>query len=339
MIKIQDIADKAGVSKSAVSLALNGKSGISDDTRQKILQIAKENNYKPLRKLKKKAKTKQFFIRILSCNDVNRFTYNFQNLPHFDELIADFSTIAREFPITLMINSISINNVEMEFKNIEKIQPSDAIILLGTDLPETIVQKINELHPNVIIIDTCFYQLNNNFISINNYQGAYQATEYLLKNGHRHIGYVKARQRIRNFKERHRGFNDALRHYNINPEKSGPVVILSVNDITPHPNYLQNKKLPTAFFCENDSLAISLIKSLQCLNIKVPEDVSVIGFDNIAESNVITPELTTIDVNRRYMVKTALKEAIEIIQKGKIDQTQILINTNIVERKSVRILK
>lgn len=337
MIKIEDIAKMAGVSKSTVSLALNGHDGVSERKRQQILQIAKDNNYQPLRQRKEKKATfsKSYIVRLVSCNDINRFTYNFQNLPHFNELLADFSALSREYPISLLVNSISINNIEKEFQEIESHQQSDVIILLGTDLPETVIKAINMLHDKVIIIDTCFFNMNNDFININNYLGAYQATEFLIHCGHKKIGYVKGKQRIKNFKERHRGFEDALRKMGL-PTTDIPTLIFSASSITTYPNTIKNRELPTAFFCENDTLAISLIKTLQELGISVPEEVSVVGFDNISEATVITPELTTIDINRRYMVRLALKKAISIITKGKVNQTQVLINTKLIERQSVK---
>ena len=120
------------------------------------------------------------------------------------------------------------------------------------------------------------------------------------------------------------------------PTTNIPTLIFSASSITTYPNIIKNRELPTAFFCENDTLAISLIKTLQELGISVPEEVSVVGFDNISEATVITPELTTIDINRHYMVRLALEKAISIITEGKINQTQTLINTKLIERQSVK---
>lgn len=337
MIKIEDIAKLAGVSKSTVSLALNGRNGVSEHKRQQILQIAKEKNYRPLRQRKQNKITfsKSYIVRLVSCNDINRFTYNFQNLPHFNELITDFSTLSREYPINLLVNSISINNVKKEFQDLESHQKSDVIILLGTDLPETVIKTINELHDKLIIIDTCFFNMNNDFININNYLGAYQATEFLIHYGHKNIGYVKGKQRIKNFKERHRGFEDALRKNGLSTTNI-PTLVFSANLITTYPSTIKNRDLPTAYFCENDALAISLIKTLQKLDISVPDEVSVVGFDNISEATVITPELTTIDINRQYMVRLALKKVISVITEGEVTPTQTLINTKLIKRQSVK---
>ena len=86
------------------------------------------------------------------------------------------------------------------------------------------------------------------------------------------------------------------------------MLIFPANDIQSHPELLEKSDYHTDFFCENDSIAISLIKSLQDIVMRIPEDISIIGFDNISESSIIRPEVTTIDVNRQYMVKIALQK-------------------------------
>lgn len=86
------------------------------------------------------------------------------------------------------------------------------------------------------------------------------------------------------------------------------MLIFPANDIQSHPELLEKSDYPTAFFCENDSIAISLIKSLQDIVMRIPEDISIIGFNNISESSIIRPEVTTIDVNRQYIVKIALQK-------------------------------
>ncbi|MGT2756611.1 LacI family DNA-binding transcriptional regulator [Streptococcus ovuberis] len=339
MIKLEDIARLAGVSKATVSLVLNDKPGVSQKKRAEILQLVKENDYQPLRQSRKKEREAyRYTVRLLACNDINRFTYNFQKLPHFNELINDFLVLSTDFHIHLTVNSISISHLKEDLMTLESQQASDAIILLGTDLPESILIALKELHHHIIVIDTCFDHLNSNFISINNYQGAFLATEHLIQNGHKDIGYAMAKYRIQNFQERYQGFEGAMKKYNLD-SKQFQRLRFPANSIGTYPDKIPSSTLPTAFFCENDSIAISLIRSLQAAGIRVPEDVSVIGFDNISESVIITPELSTIDINRQFMVTKALEKAVSIIKNGEINQTQTRINTRLVVRQSVKKLE
>ncbi|MDQ0222417.1 LacI family DNA-binding transcriptional regulator [Streptococcus moroccensis] len=339
MIKLEDIARLAGVSKATVSLVLNDKPGVSQQKREEILQLVKDHKYRPLRKPRQKEdNSSRYMVRLLACNEVNRFTYNFQKLPHFNELINDFLVLSPDFQIHLTVNSISINHLKDDLMTLENQQTSDAIILLGTDLPESVLIRIKELHDHIIVIDTCFDHLNSNFISINNYQGAFIATEHLIQNGHKDIGYAMAKYRIRNFQERYNGFEGAMKKHALD-SKQFHRLRFSANSIGTYPDKIPSSTLPTAFFCENDSIAISLIRSLQAVGIRVPEDISVIGFDNISEAAIITPELSTIDINRQFMVTKALEKAVSIIKNGEINQTQTRINTRLIIRDSVKTIK
>lgn len=339
MIKLETIAQLAGVSKTTVSLVINGKPGVSPQKRDEVLRLIEEYNYKPLRKKKiKQVKQVQYEIRLLVCNDVHRFTYNFQQLPHFSELINDFMILANEYAVHLTINTISINHFDKDLLALEKKQSSDALILLGTDLPENILNLLNEIHNRIVVIDTDFDHLNNNFISINNVQGAYIATKHLIEQGHQEIGYVMANERIQNFQQRHRGFAIAMKEHNLNPKQFHPLVF-PANNINTYPDRVNLNRLATAYFCENDSIAISLIRSLQSHGIKVPQDVSVIGFDNIAESAIITPELTTIDIKRQVLVQQSLEKALQIIRGHNLPNTHLKINTHLIQRGSVAKIK
>ncbi|MBK0347121.1 LacI family DNA-binding transcriptional regulator [Aerococcaceae bacterium zg-ZJ1578] len=340
MIKLEDIAHLAGVSKATVSLVLNNKSGVSQSKREEILNLVEKHQYQPLRKAKKKdSASPQHTVRLLACNSLYTFTYNFQHLPYFNELINDFIVYAPKYSINLLINSISIDNVEVELNNLETNQASEAIILLGTDLPESTVETILNMHSNIVVIDSCFDHINNNFIAKNNFQGAYLATKYLIEHGHKSIGYAMSNQRIRNFQERQAGFKAALKKFHLKTEDF-PKIIFPAHEIAPHPELLRRNQIPTAYFCDNDSIAISLIKSLQAIGMNVPEDISVIGFDNISESKVITPELTTIDIDRQFMVNKALEKVSTIINQSQSPEnnTQYRINAKLVVRNSVKTL-
>ena len=96
----------------------------------------------------------------------------------------------------------------------------------------------------------------------------------------------------------------------------------------------RDNTLPSALFCENDYIAIGVIKALNELNVKIPERVSIIGFDNIPQSTIISPELTTIHVNKRKMARMAVQRLNEIIENDDTTSIKIIIDTKLVERKS-----
>ncbi|TLG73935.1 LacI family DNA-binding transcriptional regulator [Culicoidibacter larvae] len=342
-MKIDDIARIAKVSKSAVSLALNGKPGVSDKTRAHILKIAEEYNYIPLRNNKKKDTSGQQIIRFLACKNNDIITDHYETLPFFNELIGYLTEDIKEYPFTLLISTINADDMQNELTELEIAQPSAGILLLGTNLSSNQVQIVKDIQPNLVVLDTCIRNMPVSFVSINNYFGGFEAARYLLSLGHTKIGYVMGQPRIYNFDYRQKGFNDALNEAGITIDKQHiyhlPAMQIGIYEQAK--NQIQaTTDLPTAIFCENDYMAISIIKILADIGISVPDDVSIIGFDNISEGNVVTPELTTIHVKKNLLSAMSLQQLSQQIEtKHPNDSYQILINTSLIERNSCKTLK
>lgn len=336
-MKIEDIARIANVSKAAVSLAINGKPGISEEKRKEILEIAKKYDYKPLRKTKKKAEIRNFVLRFVACTNTDIIPDDYQNLPYFSELLSDLSTEVNKFPFSLLINSIPSDNLEVELRDAENTQASDAIILLGTNLNEEHLRIVRTIQANVVVVDTCIPTTNFNFITMNNYQGGYLAANYIIENDHEIIGYAKGMPRIYNFEERQKGFVDALNKHNISL-KEEYIFTFPAMDIQEHPAIMDqlNKlnPLPSVIFCENDYIAISLTKTLEKMGIDIPKTISIIGFDNIKEAQVISPELTTIHVNRKEIVRIALQKLFNKLAYNEDSSNHTLVNVSLIERNS-----
>jgi len=338
-MKIDDIARIANVSKSAVSLALNGKPGVSEETRKKVIQIVEEYNYVPLRKAKKKSSQENKIIRFIACYDDDNdiVTRSYQSLPFFNELLNHLSEDIKNYPYTLLISSVNSNTVSEELTVLETEQNSDAFIVLGTNLNEEHVKEILAIQKNTVVLDTCFPSLDCDFITMNNYQGAYLAATTLIKNGHTSIGYAMGNPRFYNFEEREKGFWAALNQNKLKLNKEHILTfpaMMICNQIEDFMFLKDLKEMPTAFFCENDYIAISLIKTLKSLGFMIPEDVSIIGFDDISEAMVISPELTTMQVRKDIIAKETLRILSQKLSNEKDLAQHVFINTTLIERQS-----
>jgi len=338
-MKIEDIAKLAGVSTSAVSLALNHKPGVSEETRDLIFKIANENNYVPLRSASKKRITENKIIRFVACKNKDIVTNDFENLPFFNELIGFLSLEMGNYPYSLIITSVNTDNIVHQLSEYENEQPSEGIILLGTNLSIEQIQKVKSVQKNTVILDTNYLFFDSNFICINNYQGAYEAGLHLINSGHKKIGYAQSKTRIYNFEERKRGFFNALETKNLSVPKHHlfDLPAMEIGFKTEDFAYLgTSTNLPSAIFCENDYIAISMIKTLTEIGINVPEDISIIGFDDISEAKVVTPELTTIQVNKKQLTVEALKQVIREIKEPQSTKSHTFINCSLIERNSVK---
>jgi DNA-binding LacI/PurR family transcriptional regulator len=339
-MKIDDIAKLANVSKSAVSLALNGKIGVSDKTREKILKIAEEHGYipRPIIKAEQYVHTNTKILRFVAVTNEGIVTEQFESLPFFMELIKNIDNHTGSSGYSLMVSSINKENLEDEITRLENEQKSSGILLLGTNLTPDQINVVANIQPNLVVLDTCFETLDINFVVMNNVFGAYQAGKYLINLGHKNIGYVESNIRMYNFDMRKRGFIEALTEENLRVDDHhyfsiSPTIIASQEAfIDKIKNNVEN--LPTALFCETDYMAISIIKSFMELGIKVPDDISVIGFDNIFESRVITPELTTVHVKKDKIALLAVEKLIRIIESNDTDKIKLLVDTELIVRNS-----
>ncbi|MEH7485019.1 LacI family DNA-binding transcriptional regulator, partial [Neobacillus drentensis] len=344
-MKIDDIAKLANVSKSAVSLALNGKNGVSQKTREKVLRIAQEHGYipRPIIKADQYFQPNTKLLRFIACTNAGIVTEQYESLPFFMELIHNLDKQIGSSGYSLLVSSISIESLQEEVSRLEQEQKSAGILLLGTNLTPEQINLVADVQPNIVVLDTCFETLDVNFVVMNNVYGAYQAGQYLMELEHQQIGYVGSNTRMYNFDMRKKGFLQALTENGLKIAENNyfslsPTVISSQDAFKEKINKLLGQ-LPTALFCEADYMAISVIKSLTELGIKVPEDISVIGFDNIFESQVITPELTTIHVKKDRIALLSVEKLIRQIENSDSDKIKLFVDTELIERNSCAVNK
>ncbi|MBA1392558.1 LacI family transcriptional regulator [Lactobacillus sp. XV13L] len=336
-LKMSDIARLAGVSKAAVSFALNGKPGVSEKTRQKIFHIIEEQGYEPLRKHKTGGVRKLASISLVIIRDANgMMSRSYASLPFFDTLVSTLTQNVGGFGGQVQIFQLNINHLKNDLDKEVALQKSKASIVLATDLNKTQVKLINRRLNNAIFIDNYFEDVNADFVSIDNFQGAYQAGKYILNQGYKKIGYVASTYNISNFLQRRSGFKQALKEANV---EIPPEFIFGLNPTELRgalPQFIHlSKVFPEVFFCENDYMALRLLKELTREGFKIPDDVAIMGFDDIFEDRMVTPELTTIHVSIAQIVSQAINQ----LQNKAADHNWLpqkcFISTKLVKRESL----
>lgn len=335
-VKMDDIARLANVSKSAVSLALNGKEGVSQETRDKIFDVVNKYGYKPLRKSKKNTDKVITSVNFLVVKTTGLVSGNYRSLPFFDSLISSLSEKVSNTGGSLKIITTDSETLPQTLEEIKRDQ-NNGTIVLGTDLTASQAELINNKLDNVIFVDTYFDNITADFVTMDNYQGAMLAGKYILSEGYKRIGYFASDKIISNFVERRRGFRDALKSKNIKINKNH-FYSVSPTEINPKGLDIEDiikNDLPDAIFCEDDYIAIRLIKAAQQKNIKVPKQLAVIGFDDIYESSLISPELTTIHVPVNQMADQALFQLQKRLFTPNWSPQKTLISTKLIKRNSI----
>lgn len=344
-MKIDDIARLANVSNSAVSIALNGGKGVSDQTRKKILDLVKEHGYVPRTKLKKKLAPQvhdevKHSIYLLACSNSSVITQEFDSAPFFAELIYALEERVSAMGYSLVFSKVQASLLSGELKDNAGLKGAAGILLIGTNLSAEEMRYIDALNHHIVILDNSDRFLPLDFVVMNNFHGAHSAVLYLGQLGHRTIGYVQSNDRVRNFQLRRDGFERAIKDLGLSaPERFRfgltPLIASAKSEFA---KKLSKDDLPTAFFCENDYLAIGVMKALQANGIRVPEDVSIIGFDNISLSTVVSPELTTVHVEKEALAAIAMDKIKARIENGAVYTSTTIVDTKLVVRGSCRAL-
>ncbi|WNS45259.1 LacI family DNA-binding transcriptional regulator [Paenibacillus sp. MMS20-IR301] len=339
-MKMEDIARIANVSKAAVSLAFSGKPGIGEETRERILQIAHESGYKPRNRVTAAAAQVHKSLLFLVFTNSGIVTEDYYQQPFFKELIQFIGERCRAKGYELVFSTIDIGSFDEGIQNLAEDNRSDGVIVLGTNLTRGQITAIGDKVANLVVLDTCYEMLPLQFIQINNVMGAYRAGSYLIEHGHTEIGYIASNVRIHNFEERERGFLKALSEHEITEAcrlSVAPTILSSQESLKQQLSAFlsEGHPLPTAWFCECDYIAISAMKTMSELGIRVPQDCSIIGFDNITESLIVTPELTTVHVDKEKLAALAVDLLADYINHPQdAPKTKFMIDTKFIERSS-----
>lgn len=338
-IKIKEIAEKANVSQATVSLALNNKPGISKATRQRILEIAQtlrdERHKQSL--LTQQAKGSIRFLKIVKHGQV----LNRDHEVFISRYIDGLEQEARQNGYNLEINTFATIDVRETLLYI-KDASIDGLIVLGTELGAQDLEAFEHIPIPVGFIDTSFDFQRFDFVDMDNIQAVFQIIQHFIKYQHREIGFIHSPVDVRNFALRCVGFRKALKHFGIPVEQKYIFSVNSTFDGAYHDmrHILQKGvKLPTALFSSNDLMAYACIKALKEQGVQVPEEVSVIGFDDLPMSTMMDPPLTTMKVSQRQIGQMAIRLLLGRLD-GSLSAPTIKINIGgqLIARNSVKML-
>ncbi len=306
--KIADIAKAANVSSAAVSLALSGKKGVSEENRSRILQIAKDLKYQQnkIQNLTNPSSNGTIlFLRIARHgHTVNR---------DHDVFIADYidglSEGSTTFGYNMIINSFRAISVPKVIESISGIK-YQGIIVLGTELSVEDFTAFEALDIPIVFIDTFQDYLQFDFVDMNNIDGIFKMVNYFVQQGYKNIGFLRSNVKTGNFRLRFEAFKGIAKFLNLKIDSESIITVDSTfngayEDMKEYLN--TNPSLPDSLVSSNDIMAYGVIKALNEFNISVPDDISIIGFDNLPLSSIMNPPLTTIKVSKHEIGKTAIR--------------------------------
>jgi len=326
---IKDIAKLANVSQSTVSKALNDKPDISQKTKEKILQIVKQHQYSPNAFAKSLKKRTTENIGVIFYRDIQPLSAN----PFYSRVLEGIEAEIDLNNFNLMLKIVTENSGQDLPKMVSERQV-EGLILVGAFGEKFVSQLLNK---NILLV---FVDPRKPFekqcqILIDNEHGAYTATQYLIRNGHKKIGFISGDLSRSSFKQRFDGYLKALRTNGIEVSEN-LIQTGGIEDGYQHVQNMLKKEKPTAIFAANDINAIYGYKAIKDLNLKIPEDISIVGFDDIDLSQIASPPLTTVRVYKEELGSIAVRTLIKMINKEIEHAVTTVVPTTLVERESVK---
>ncbi|MBB6729751.1 LacI family DNA-binding transcriptional regulator [Cohnella zeiphila] len=342
-VTMQQIADHVGVSKFAVSKALAGKSGVSADTRERIIGAATQLGYFAQKRAKVgaarsgaepagKADRDTIIVLIPNVRYQNRHSF------YWGRIIDGITTGLEEHQIGILIVTEHITD------NFAKlINPEGVLGLVGVGLiSNQLLLEIRNLGIPFVMVDHEDPLIPSDALFMNNYECMRRVTNYLFGNGHRRIQFVGNTRYSRSFYDRWLGFRSMMEE-NETPLEQEPELLAfegeNRSEMTEALDAVlgrmaEERRLPTALVCANDSIAICVMTVLARLGIDVPGQVSVTGFDNIDDAALAKPTLSTVHVNKEALGQRAVETLLWRIRHPDGPKERILLSGDFVLRQS-----
>lgn len=334
------LAELTGFSRSTISKVVNGYSDISEETRKKVLAAIEKYRYFPNKSAQKLAGKKSNIIGLLvytgqSSDDDKKHKKILESL-YYSELISKIVDAAGNRGYFVLVSYIDKNGATWEEIFSNGVIDGAVVITGGKGYKE--IELLVQSRNTIVLLDYEKDIETVNAISINpsHFQGGYTATKHLIEKGHRRILHLTGEIRRKTSIERAKGYKKCLRDYKINESHIISGKFSKENAFRIIDRYIEkNKKFDyTGVFAGNDYIAFGVIEALKKHGINVPQDVSVVGYDNMELCNYSTPRITSINHLDKNIAEKAIDSLIKMIDGKRQRKKKSCIK--IIERESVK---
>ncbi|CDI48917.1 LacI family DNA-binding transcriptional regulator [Clostridium tetani] len=331
MPTINDVAREAGVSISTVSRVLNNNYPVKEETRKKIEEAIEKLNYKPNMLARSLITKKTSTIGVIVPGITNLF------FPTIVESIEDYSKDQGYSIVLCNTRGEALKEKEIIENLISK--GVDGIIIIDPTLDNLKNRYLEDISMKlpIIIVNGSPEELKGNFICYDEKVGTLEAFEYLLELGHKEIAFIRGSKSY-SYDIKEKIYTDIIKKNNLKYKEildvgKGNSIEVVENTQKKVEELLLNKNKPTAIFACNDLMALGVVNACNKLNLNVPHDISIIGFDNTLISNITHPKLTTVDLNTEGIGNIAALKLLEIIE-DKNKSIRYTMETKLIVRES-----
>lgn len=333
-ITAKELAKRLSLSEAAVSLALNNRPGVSSHTRRRVWEAARELGYDFSRRAVPRMELKGAICLVI----YKKSGAVVADTPFFSSLTEGVLIGCKKCDYELVIRHLyEDENLDNQLYQLESAKFA-GIIVLATEMNLASMQPFAQLKTPLVILDSYFDVLPYDCVLINNIQGAFVATNYIINKRKQQPGYMHSAYSISNFEERADGFYRAIRANGMSTSKC------IVHRLTPSQEGAcadmralieSGEELAPCYFADNDYIAVGAITALKEAGYRIPEDIAVIGFDDLPLCESLSPPLTTIRVPKQCLGETAAMRMAQIIETKSHTPMKTEVGTTLVKRKSV----
>lgn len=333
-VTAKELAKRLDLSEAAVSLALNHKPGVSTATRKRVLAAAEKAGF-DFTKLKQAGPAPNsgsvYFVIFKKHGAVVSDT------PFFDQLTEGVDEACRALSYYLTIQYLHQGEDVPGLLSGWKQTGCRGLILLGTEMQPQDIRPFLGAGLPVVLLDNYFEELDVDCVLINNIKGAYLAADHLIRRRGTQPGYLHSAYSINNFEERADGFYKAIRKNGMSTSRS------IVHRLTPSVEgafadmrelLAQKEPLADCYFADNDLIAAGAVRAFKEAGYRIPQDIAVVGFDDMPVCTVIEPSLTTVHVPKHYMGRMAVQRLHELIVSPDSRPVKIELSISLKSRKS-----
>jgi len=327
---IKDVAREAGVSIATVSRVLNDVDVVNEETKKKVLDAIDKLGYRP-NIVARSLKTQKTSTIGIIIPDISSLFY--------PEIVRGAEDVANIYSYNIMLCNTDLDSdKEKEYLNVLKEKMVDGVIYMSNSLEDDTIELIKELELPTVLVETTDKEQTFPSVTVDNIGAAYDAVNYLIKKGNKRIAYIGSKKdKVNAASLRYEGYKKALKENGIELDEN----IVSLSGLKAHSGYegmesiLKNEK-PDAVFCASDELAIGAVNALRDAGIGVPNDIDIVGFDNISAANLFYPKLTTVNQPMYDMGSVGMRMLIKLINKTEVDEEHFILPHALIERDSCK---
>lgn len=337
-IKLSDIAQQSGVSTTTVSMVLNERPGVASETRSRVLEVAERLEYavKPVKPSKLAGRAGA----LTTIGMIVKAEHNLppQANPFYSQVIIGIEDTCRRSGINLLFATLPVdkNNHPEEIPAMAYSGAVDGLLMVGAFVDKTIMSIPGKRLPPLVLVDGYSDTESYDTVVSDNFQAAYNAVEYLIRQGHRHIGLVGGDEdSYPSIRQRRNGYRRALKKNKIAAPYFANFNINYERGLDQTAELLRNHPEITALFAVNDEAAVNAMHAAQGMGLRVPQDISIVGYDDTYLAVNTSPKLTTVRVDTVAMGRAAVHLLQLRIENPDTARMTLTIHPVLVERDSV----